>query len=167
MIVADGSIPANLRSKVSPEDLVQEAYLRAFRSRESFKANITTPAFRTWLLNILRNVLIDTIREYQTDKRNIDLEASVNQMVDYSVCGIDGFFAADQTSPSMAAHRNERYSALNKALSTLPANQREVIILHHLQSLPMKEIAQLCELSLEDVTKLLRQGLRALRLHDF
>jgi RNA polymerase sigma-70 factor (ECF subfamily) len=71
--------------------------------------------------------------------------------------------AADQTSPSRAAERNEELLRLAGALAELPEPQREVVILKHCRGQTLKEIAERLGRSVPSVASLLRRGLEELR----
>jgi RNA polymerase sigma-70 factor (ECF subfamily) len=73
------------------------------------------------------------------------------------------WLAADQTSPSQAAERNEELLRLADALAALPEPQREVIVLKHLRSWPLQRIADHLGRSVPAIASLLRRGLEDLR----
>ena len=72
--------------------------------------------------------------------------------------------AADQTSPSQAAERNEELLRLADALTALPEPQREVVVLKHLRGQTLQQIAEHIGRSVPAVAALLRRGLAELRL---
>src|SRR5437762_1352259 len=76
---------------------------------------------------------------------------------------LEAFLAADLTSPSGRAERNERLLRLADALARLPEDQRRSVELRHLQGLPLAEIAARMERSVDAVVGLIHRGLRALR----
>lgn len=163
-LLSEAGIPDKLRRKVSPDDIVQETFIRAIRSQSTCQADLGTPAFRGWLSTILKHVLIDTLRHYQTDKRNFELEDSVGEDLNRSAHGLERLLALDQTSPSVAAARRERHSQLAAALTCLPCDQRDVITRHYLQAIPLSQIADGRQQSMIEVTRILRHGLEALRI---
>ena len=116
-----------------------------------------------WLRRILARTLADTVRHYEADKRAVDLERSLSADLDKSASGLADWIAADQTSPSERAERNEDLLRLADALAELPDAQREVVVLKHLQGKTLAEIATATERSIPAVVGLLRRGLECLR----
>ena len=73
------------------------------------------------------------------------------------------WLAADQTSPSQAAERNEELLRLADALAALPEPQREVVVLKHLRGWELQRIAGHIGRTVPAVASLLRRGLEELR----
>ena len=71
--------------------------------------------------------------------------------------------AADQTSRSQAAERNEELLRLADALAALPEPQREVVVLKHLRGWTLQRIAEHLGRTIPAVASLLRRGLEDLR----
>src|SRR4051794_15188367 len=67
-----------LRSKVGASDLVQESFLEAQRDFPAFTGE-TEPALLAWLRSILRNNIRNLVRFYETDKRNVEREVSLER----------------------------------------------------------------------------------------
>ena len=116
-----------------------------------------------WLRKILARTLADTVKHYHRDRRDVDLEQALEADLDRSSSGLAGWLAADQTSPSEAAARNEELLRLANALAELPEPQREVVILKHCRGQTLQEIADHLGRSVPSVASLLRRGLAALR----
>lgn len=110
------------------EDVVQEAFFRAFRSLGSFRGG---SSFRTWLLTIGANVLRD--RQRQWKKR---------QFLELSPALPDA--AADPAGEAEARMMEERLAA---GLGKLARLQREVFLLRAQQGLDYGEIARALEIS--------------------
>jgi RNA polymerase sigma-70 factor (ECF subfamily) len=83
--------------------------------------------------------------------------------MDQSASGLAGWLAADQTSPSRAAERNEELLRLADALAALPEPQREVVVLKHLRGWTLQRIGDHIGRSVPAVASLLRRGLEELR----
>jgi RNA polymerase sigma-70 factor (ECF subfamily) len=75
-----------------------------------------------------------------------------------------GWLAADQTSPSQAAERNEELLRLADALAALPEPQREVVVLKHLRGWTLRQIGEHLGRTVPAVASLLRRGLEDLRV---
>jgi RNA polymerase sigma-70 factor (ECF subfamily) len=93
----------------------------------------------------------------------VDLERSLEADLDRSAAGLAGWLAADQTSPSQAAERNEELLCLADALAALPEPQREVVVLKHLRGWTLQRIAEHLGRTVPAVASLLRRGLEDLR----
>ena len=151
-----------LRGKVDPADVVQQALLRAYAAWPELK-NPDRPVLLAWLRRILARTLADVAKHYDRDRRAVDLERSLEADLDRSASGLAGWLAADQTSPSAAAVRNEELLQLADALAALPEPMREVVVLKHLRGWTLQRIAEhLCRTA-PAVASLLRRGLEYLR----
>ena len=72
----------------------------------------------------------------------------------------DGWLAAVQSSPSQQVVRAEELLGMADALDQLPPPQREAIVLHHLQGLPLAEVGVQLDKSPAAVAGLLHRGLQ-------
>jgi RNA polymerase sigma-70 factor (ECF subfamily) len=120
-------------------------------------------ALAAWLRKILARTLADTVKHYHRDRRDVNLECSLQADLDRSSSSLAGWLAADQTSPSLAAQRNEEMLRLADALADLPEPMREVVILKHCRGQTLQQIADQLGKTLPSVASLLRRGLEALR----
>jgi RNA polymerase sigma-70 factor (subfamily 1) len=161
-VLARAYLDPRLRGKLEPADLVQQVLLRACAAWPELK-NPEGPALLAWLRRILARTLADVVKHYTRDKRAVDLERSLEAELDHSASGLAGWLAADQTSPSQAAMRNEELLRLADALTALPEPQREVVVLKHLRGWPLEQIAKHIGRSVPAVASLLRRGLEELR----
>ena len=96
------------------------------------------------------------------------LERSLEASLEQSSVRLRAILAADQSSPSQQAVRNEQWLRAADALARLPEPQREVIVLHYLQARPLAEVARQVGRSEASVAGLLHRGLKKLRelLHE-
>jgi RNA polymerase sigma-70 factor (ECF subfamily) len=159
-LLARARFDPRLRGKVDASDLVQQALLRAVEAQDRFRGNDDRRA--AWLRTILVHVMIDAVRKFgrpEGGRRERSLEAALEQ----SSAQLEAFLAADLTSPSGRAERNERLLRLADALARLPDDQRRAVELRHLQGLPLVEIASQMGRSVDSVVGLIHRGLRALR----
>ena len=88
-----------------------------------------------WLRRILARTLADAVKHYERDKRDVALERSLEADLDRSASGFAAWLAADQTSPSGRAERNEELLRMVEALAELPELMREVVVLEALPGL--------------------------------
>jgi RNA polymerase sigma-70 factor (ECF subfamily) len=161
-VLARVHLDPRLRGKLDPADVVQQTLLRAYAALPEVRAR-SPEALAAWLRTILARTLADTVKHYHRDRRDVDLERSLGADLDRSSTGLASWLAADQTSPSLAAQRNEELLRLADALAELPEPQREVVILKHLRGQTLRQIADHLGRSVPSVASLLRRGLEALR----
>jgi RNA polymerase sigma-70 factor, ECF subfamily len=166
-LLARLQLPAHLQGKLDPSDLVQQTLLLAYQKREQFRG--TTAAERAaWLRQILANTLANAVRDFGRQRRDAALERSLEAALADSSARLEGWLAADQSSPSEQAERNERVLRLAGALAQLPEAQRDALLLRHCQGLAVSDIGERLGRSRASVASLLRRGLQQLRelLHD-
>jgi RNA polymerase sigma-70 factor (ECF subfamily) len=161
-VLARVHLDPRLRGKLDPADVVQQALLRAYAAWPELR-NPERPVVDAWLRRILARTLADVVKHYNRDRRAVDLERSLEADLDRSASGMAGWLAADQTSPSQAAERNEDLFRLADALTTLPEPQREVVVLKHLRGWTLQQIAEHLDRTVPAVASLLRRGLEDLR----
>jgi RNA polymerase sigma-70 factor (ECF subfamily) len=153
-----------LRGKLDPSDLVQQTLLKAHQALGQFRGR--SPAELTaWLRRILARTLANAVRDHGRGRRDIALERSLERSVEESSARLDAWLAAEQSSPSQRAERNEQSMRLVKALAELPEAQREALLLKHCQGWSLAEIGRHLDRSPTAVASLLQRGLRQLREH--
>ena len=145
------------RSPVDASDVAQEALLRAHDRIGQFRGT-TDAEFAAWLRQILSTVLVDAVRRHAR-------QGGREQAVGESSAAVEGWLAADHSSPEDRAAREERAARLAAALARLPDDQRTALELKHFQGLSVAEISQQMGRTREAVGGLLRRGLKRLREH--
>ncbi len=128
------------------EDVVQDAFLSAWRGAETFRRERGTA--RNWLLSITHHRAVDLLRR-RTVFRPATLEAAAAQPSD-----ADTFAEAD---------RSVRGKAVHEALAALPAAQRTTIELAYFGGYTQAELANLLGIPLGTVKGRMRIGLLKLR----
>lgn len=162
-LLARVQIGQRLQGKVDADDLVQETFMEVHRQMANFRGN-TQAEFVAWLRRILAGQLALTIRRYLGTKgRDATLERELAVQLDQSSQVLDRGLVASQSTPSQHASRREQGVLLAEALDKLPKDYREVIILRHLEDLPLVEVARRMERSEDSVQKLWVRALVSLR----
>lgn len=151
-----------LAAKLDASDLVQQTLLKAHQARGQFRGG-SSGEMAAWLRQILARTLADGVRDLRRDKRDAGRERSLQAALDESSCRLEQWLAAEQTTPSMRADRNERLLALADALAELPDDQREALLLKHCQGLSVAAVAARLGRTPAAVAGLLRRGLEQLR----
>jgi RNA polymerase sigma factor (sigma-70 family) len=119
-----------LRSEQDAQDVVQEAYLRAFRAFGGFRGSNG----RAWLLTIVRNT------SYTFLKRN--RAADLTTTFDEDLHATDH----ESASPATILEHVEDAELMRKAINRLPVEFREVLTLRHQEDLSYKEIGDILKI---------------------
>jgi RNA polymerase sigma-70 factor (ECF subfamily) len=151
-----------LRGKLDPSDFVQQTLLQAHEKRDQFRGQ-GDAALAAWLRAILANNLAEAVRAFSRQRRDVALERSLEGALATSSARLEGWLAADQSSPSQQAQRQEELLRLAEALDQLPEDQRRAVELHHLQGCTVTEVGRQLGRSMESVAGLLFRGIRKLR----
>jgi len=114
-----------LRNRADAEDVVQEAMLRAFRFFDRFRGGDA----RAWLLQIVRNSCYTWLEKH----RPTDLMTEFNEEIHRTA----------STDPEKLAVQSNERERLMRALDSLPARPREVLVLRELEGCSYKEIAEI------------------------
>lgn len=141
--MVDLRLDARLGGRVSPSDVLQEAYLDALKRLEHFTHQPDMPAY-VWLRLIAGQRLVDVHRQHLgAQMRDAGQEISINRD---GTAGASSMCLAAQLvghlpSPSQAAARRELTEKLEAALNTLDPIDREVLSLRHFEELSNRETA--------------------------
>jgi RNA polymerase sigma-70 factor (ECF subfamily) len=161
-LLARLQLDARLHGKLDPSDLVQQTLLSAHEKRDQYRG-ATEAEFLGWLRQILANHLAGTLRRFGAGLRDIRRERSLEASLEESAARLDAWLAAEQSSPSQRAMKQELHLRLARALRQLPEDQRQAIELHHLKGCTVAEVAEEIGRSKMAVVGLLFRGLKKLR----
>jgi RNA polymerase sigma-70 factor (ECF subfamily) len=162
LLLARARLGGWLRSKLDASDLVQQTLLEAHRDLGQFRGR-DGGQFAAWLRQILARNLANAVRDFGRARRDVAREQPLDAVVRDSSARLEGWLAAEQSSPSQQAMRHEQALRLAAALVQLPPDQRLAVELHHLRGCPVAEIGQQMGRSDGAVGALLVRGLRKLR----
>ncbi|HEV3079433.1 MAG TPA: sigma-70 family RNA polymerase sigma factor [Gemmataceae bacterium] len=152
-----------LQGKADPSDIVQEAFLGAYRDFAGFRGTSETELL-SWLRKILATTLAGLARRYYgTRRRDPSLERQLYGELDQSSQSLTNSLVAPHSSPSQQAARREQAVLLADALGQLSEDHREVIVLRQLEGLTFPEVAVRMGRSSEAVKKLWVRALASLR----
>jgi RNA polymerase sigma-70 factor (ECF subfamily) len=127
------------------EEVLQDVMLAAWENAANFRGDSKV---RTWLLVIARNRALNAIR-----RRTPTLVELDDNITSYD----------DDTSPLERVQRQFRGQALRKAIDTLPAQHKEILVLVFYQGLSGAEVAQVLGISEGTVKSRLHRAKEALR----
>jgi RNA polymerase sigma-70 factor (ECF subfamily) len=141
-----------VRSREEAEDLMKDTYARAFRSRQSFQPGTN---LRAWLLRILTNLNIDRGRRVQRSPDTQPLKEG-----DYFL-----YNKLEAAGEPDAGKVDERLSQDDTvaALSAVPHDFRDVIVLVDIGDFSYADAAQILEIPIGTVMSRLHRGRRILK----
>ena len=162
LLLARLRLDDRLRGKLDPSDVVQQTLLRAFERLDQLRGQ-SDAEIAGWLRQILANTLANAVRDLGRQKRDAALERSLEVSLAESSARLEAWLAAEQSSPSEQAERNELLLRLADGLAALPPAIRDVVVLRHCQGWSVEEIGRHLGKTRPAVASLLRRGLAQLR----
>ncbi len=148
--------------KADAEDLLQETYLRAYRSYGSFKAGTN---LRAWLFRIMTNAHINRYRAKSRRPAESDLD------------DVEDLYLYRRLSPNASLGRSAEDELLDSfseaevvnAVESLSDTYRMVVLLADVEGFSYKEIAQILDIPIGTVMSRLHRGRKALQkeLYEF
>jgi RNA polymerase sigma-70 factor (ECF subfamily) len=143
------------------EDAVQEALLRAWRSRATFAEE----SLRAWLYRIATNVCLDAIRARSRRVGDIRSFAEVPWLQPYPDRLLDEIAATDEEPDAVAVSRETIELAFLAALQVLPPRQRAVLVLRDVMGWPANETASLLDTSVAAANSALQRARATMQTH--
>ena len=129
------------------EDLVQEAYLRAFKSFSGYYGGDS----RSWLLTIVRNTCYTWLQKNRVLRLADPIEDKLDEV------GLD--FA----DPEMLLLQSANSEMVRHALQELSVEFREVVVMREMEGLSYKEIANIVDVPIGTVMSRLARGRKRLQ----
>jgi RNA polymerase sigma factor (sigma-70 family) len=131
-----------VRDKQEVDDLVQEAFIKAFSALDSYASQF---AFSTWLYKIATNHTIDYLRKKKLQTFSIDKPIRTREgEIEYEV--------PDTTyRPDRHIVEDQRRRLIQDAIDALPPKYHRVIVMRHQQEKSYEEIATELDLPLGTV----------------
>lgn len=162
-LLARLQIDQRLQGKVDASDLVQETFLDAHRDFARFRGTSEGELVH-WLRQLLACNVADQVRRYcGAQRRDVRLEQALADELDRSSRHMDRALVSAQSSPSQKAARREQAVLLADALERLPADYRQVMLLHHFEGLSLPLVATRMGRTAGSVEKLWIRALGRLR----
>ncbi len=136
-----------LSARVDPSDIIQDSLLDASRKLNDYLATRPLP-FYPWLRAIAWQRLQDQYRRHlRAKRRSVKFEEPLVPLPDQSALLLASQFIAPGTSPSQRLLREESQRRIRAALDQLNPTDREILVLRHLEQMPVAEIAALLGIS--------------------
>jgi RNA polymerase sigma-70 factor, ECF subfamily len=138
------------RPPPEPDDIVQDAMLRAFRGFDALRSADVKP----WLLSIVRNCHSTALTRQQR-------RSFVPLPEEHEEEG--GAMTDDSPGPEGASMRRDEERTLERLLSGLAPEQREILILREIEELDYREIAAITQVPIGTVMSRLARARAALK----
>jgi RNA polymerase sigma-70 factor, ECF subfamily len=140
------------RSGSDAEDVVQEAFLRAFRGFEGLRGTDV----KAWLLTIVRNCHATALKQQQR-RAAVPLPQDHEQQLDSAtICATP--------DPESASIGHDEKRTLDRLIAALPQEHREVLLLRELEDMSYREIAAVTRVPIGTVMSRLARARAALRV---
>ena len=152
------------RNPSDAEDLVQETYLKGYRSFRTFAEGTN---LRAWLFRILTNTYINIYRAKQRRPEETELDDLQDFYLYRRIGGIEEALAARSAEDELMDVFTD--DEVKQALEDLPENFRLPVLLADVEGFSYKEIAEMLEIPIGTVMSRLHRGRKAMQkaLFDF
>jgi RNA polymerase sigma-70 factor (ECF subfamily) len=150
-----------IKNQSDAEDLVQEAYAKAYRFWDKFESGSNC---RAWLFKIMTNIFIN---EYRSKSRS-PVSVNVDEVDDYYLYKqID--YHDESDNPEQHLFSKIFDDDVKKAIEELPDDFKMVVVLSFLEGFSYQEIADITDLQLGTVKSRLHRGRKLLqkKLFDY
>jgi RNA polymerase sigma-70 factor, ECF subfamily len=137
------------------EDMVQEAYLRAYRYFDSYRGD----NMRVWLLTIVRNSFMSWARENRSARLTFQGDTAEPGEAEAG----EIMWGNKPHDPEALLMKSIDSQTLNRLMEELPTEYREVLLLREVEDLSYKEIAAVADVPIGTVMSRLARARQALR----
>lgn len=145
------------RNPADAEDLVQETFLRAYRSWHQFEPGTNLKA---WLFRILTNLFISAYRRRQREPATVLVDGDESFDL-YAALAHNG--AGADPSPESIVVGNLVDDEVKAALDALPGEYRMAVLLADVEGFSYKEIAEILSIPIGTVMSRIHRGRKALQ----
>ena len=136
-----------LSARIDASDVVQETFAEAYRQIDAYLKDRPIP-FYPWLRQLAWNRMVDQYRRHVlAEQRTVAREERDLRLPDGSAIELTGLAVDSGTSPSDQMSRKERAAAVHVALDKLPPEDRNLIIMRHVEKLRTSEVATILGIS--------------------
>jgi RNA polymerase sigma-70 factor (TIGR02960 family) len=151
-----------LASFEEAEDAVQETFMRAWRSRDTFERG---PHMRAWLYRIATNVCLDLRRRSARRVARMESFAEVPWLQPYPDGLLDAVAPTDEQPDAVAVERETISLAFLAALQVLPPRQRAALIARDVLGWPAIETASLLETTVPAANSAVQRARATMQSH--
>ena len=146
----------SLRDEIETEDLAQNVFLQAWKSRSRYRQ---TAKFSTWLFTIARNLCLNEIRR----RSRHPAESIEEAHAEHEDLPRQQYEDKSQIAPPDKLLQGELAQKIEEALAGLPEAQRTAILLCRQDELSYEEIAEVLDCSLSATKSLIHRGRETLK----
>lgn len=139
------------RSPGDADDVVQEAVVRAFRGFDTLRGSDV----KAWLLAIVRNCHSTTLKQ-QARRAFVPLPEEHDAQLGYTM-------VATIPDPESVLIQRDEARTLDRLVSALPREQREILVLREIEDMSYREIAAVTNLPIGTVMSRLARARGALK----
>ena len=140
--------------EAAASDATQEAFISAYKNLKSFRGG----SFKSWLLRIVTNACYDDLR-----RRKRRPATSLDELTDGEDGEAEFDVPAPDDGPEIIAQRHELAGLIQQGITTLPDDQRIVLVLSDIQGMSYDEIASMTNSNLGTVKSRLSRARAKLR----
>ncbi|MBI5566450.1 MAG: sigma-70 family RNA polymerase sigma factor [Chloroflexi bacterium] len=140
--------------EAAASDATQEAFISAYKNLKSFRGG----SFKSWLLRIVTNACYDDLRH-----RKRRPATSLDELTDGEDGEAEFDVPAPDDGPETIAQRHELAGLIQQGITTLPDDQRIVLVLSDVQGMSYEEIASMTNSNLGTVKSRLSRARAKLR----
>jgi RNA polymerase sigma-70 factor (ECF subfamily) len=143
------------RDADAAQDIVQDAFLRAYRSFDSYRGGEP----RAWMFAIVRNCYYACMNDVRRKSR-FETPMAMNEAMDADQPLAAYEIASDEDTPEAAMIRKMESQRVRQVINSLPDISREVLVLRELESLSYRQIADITEVPIGTVMSRLARARR-------
>ena len=136
--------------KREAEELVQDAFVRAFRSLDQFRGDAK---FSTWLYRIVYNLCMTRVTRRRTRPDSVDIREEM----------LDNVFVDEEAGPDERMENDEYNTIVAEEIQQLPEKFKSAVTLFYLQEMSYEEMMTVLNLPLGTVKTNLFRGRNLLR----
>lgn len=153
-----------LARRIDASDIVQDVLLEASQRMTNYLQHGNMP-FDLWLRQLARDHIVDAHRRHRkAQRRSLDREQPIySARSDQSSMDLAAAFIDPEKTPAAAAMRRELQQRFFQALAQLGEDDREIIVLRHIEQMANQDVATLLQLTEAAASMRYLRALRRLR----
>ncbi|MCA9214559.1 MAG: sigma-70 family RNA polymerase sigma factor [Planctomycetales bacterium] len=154
-----------IQQRVDASDIVQEVMIEANRRLQKYLDDPVMP-FHLWIRQMARDRIIDAHRRHRgSGKRSVDREKAMTApgAVDRSTIELAAQLCDAEMTPAEAATMRELHQRFQNAIEELDENDREIVIMRHVEQLSNQDVATALGLTAPAASMRYLRAIRRLR----
>ena len=146
-----------LRNPHDAEDVVQDAFLKAFKHFDHFDGG----EIRPWLMKIVRNAAIDALKKKRAGNSILSYQQAFGVAGDHEP--VEERIASEAPSPEASLIEGDIRSVVIDTINSLGPHYREILVLRELDGMSYREISEIIGLPVGTVMSRLSRAREVLR----